>query len=56
MAKAGLIRAESFEVIEGREVLDGVGEGDEFAVDRVRRVGARGRRSALVWPRQRVGR
>jgi len=35
VVKAGLIRAEAFEVIEGREVLGGIGEGDEFAVDEV---------------------
>lgn len=35
VVKAGLIRAEAFEVIEWREVLGGIGEGDEFAVDGV---------------------
>lgn len=42
MVKAGLTGAEAFEVIEGREVLGGIGEGDEFAADRVPVPGGRG--------------
>lgn len=30
-----MIRVEAFEVVEGREVLGGIGDGDEFAVDEV---------------------
>ncbi len=32
---AGLIGVVAFEAVEGREVADGVGEGDEFAVDEI---------------------
>lgn len=42
VVEAGSARVEAFEVIEGREVSGGVGEGDEFTVDGVPVSGRRG--------------